>query len=155
MSKKKIINAEDKSKTKGLFDHVNEIRIGKSPRYFDTLDEASKKTWSNYMVCRVLSMQPELIEYINELQKYSGILAPNEFYKVLINLVPKRKAYYPYIKSKTKKYNLQLVSLLIAHFNESERNVLEYLALMSQDDIRDIVKKYGYTEKQMESLMEI
>jgi hypothetical protein len=155
MAKKKVVKNIGEPKSKGLFDHIGEIRVGKNPKYFDTLTEADKKTWTNYMVCRVLSMQPELIEYINEIQKYSGTLAPRDFYKVLIDIVPRGKAFYPFVKSAADKYNPDLIKLLILYFSDSERNVLEYISLLTRDDLRSIVRKYGYTDKQVEKLMEI
>ena len=61
-------------KSKGLFDHINHLREKQDPHYFDTLTDEDKRSWSNYMVCRFLSMQPELIDTINEIQKYAGVL---------------------------------------------------------------------------------
>ena len=67
----KIKNEVDKKpKTKSLFDHINEVRVGKNPKYFETLSDADKKTWSNYMVCRFLSMQMDFVDSINDLHKH-------------------------------------------------------------------------------------
>ena len=60
-------------KAKGLFDHINHVREKQDPDYFDKLSDADKKSWSNFMVCRFLSMQPELIDAVNQVQKYSGV----------------------------------------------------------------------------------
>jgi len=46
---------------KSLFDHVKAITNEQNPKYFDTLEEADKKTWSNYMLLRFLSMKYEWI----------------------------------------------------------------------------------------------
>jgi hypothetical protein len=154
MAKKKA-NTSGEPKAKSLFDHIGEIRVGKNPKYFDTLSEADKKSWSNYMVCRFLSMQPDLIEYINELQKYSGTLSPQEFYKVLIEIVPRGRAYYPYVKSGAEKYKPELLRLLSLYFNDSERNVIEYVTILPKEDIETIVRKYGYTDKEVEDLLEV
>lgn len=145
---------ESKPKVKSLFDHVNEIRVGKNPNYFKTLSEADQKTWSNYMVCRVLSMQPDLIDVINDLQYYQDKLAPEQFYKVCIAATPNGKGYFPYIKNTSEKYNKSLLTLMCIHFQDSTRNVIEYLHLIPRDDIRDIVRKYGYSEDQIEEMME-
>jgi hypothetical protein len=142
------------TKPKGLFDHINHVREKQDIDYFDKLTDADKKSWSNFMVCRFLSMQPELIDTLNHVQKYSGVLSPKEFYKVLIAFVPKRKAFYPYIKSKSEKYNPALLTLLSNHFQDSERNVLEYISILTKADIVGIVGKYGYNEKQIKELME-
>lgn len=156
MPRKKSTNNEASvPKAKGLFDHINHVREKQDPNYFDTLSDADQKSWSNYMVCRFLSMQPELLEPVNYVQKYSGVLSPKEFYKVLISFVPKRRAFYPYIKSKSEKYNPELLTLLCVHFQDSERNVLEYISLLTKNDLTDIITKYGYNEKQIKNLLEV
>lgn len=149
---KKSTNGESVQKTKGLFDHINQIRERQDPNYFESLSEADKKSWSNYMVCRFLSMQPSLVEHINDLQRYSGVLSPRDLYKVLIRIVPKGRAFYPYIKSTSEKCNKELLQLLTAHFKDSERNVLEYISMLTTNDIQHILKKYGYNDEQMKEL---
>jgi hypothetical protein len=155
MPRKKSTATDSAPKPRGLFDHINHIREKQDPDYFDKLSEADKKSWSSFMVCRFLSMQPELIDGVNQVQKYSSVLSPKDFYKVLIAFVPKKRAFYPYIKSKSEKYNPALLSLLSAHFQDSERNVLEYISLLTKDDIQNIISKYGYNEKQIKELTEV
>lgn len=145
---------EAKPKVKSLFDHVNEIRTGKNPKYFSTLSEADQRTWSNYMVCRVLSMQSDIVDVINDIQYYQDKLTPEQFYQLCIAVTPKGKGYFPYIKNTSEKYNKSLLTLLCAHFKDSERNVVEYMHLLPRDDVRIIVRKYGYSEDQVEELME-
>ena len=130
-------------KAKSLFDHINQIRWDRNPDYFKTLSDADKKTWSNYMICRFLSMQPELVDVVNDLQYYQDKLSPEHFYKLCIAVVPKRKGYWPYIKSQAEKHNKELLALLCKHFEESERNILEYLALLPRDEVRNIIALYG------------
>lgn len=140
-------------KAKGLFDHINHLREKQDPKYFDTLTEADKKSWSNYMVCRFLSMQTELLEYINEIQKHSH-LEPQYFYQLLLLIVPRGRAYFPYIKSKNeKKWSKELLDLLRNHFQESENNVEEYLNFLTPDELRKVVSLYGYTEKEIEKIV--
>jgi hypothetical protein len=152
--KKSTTSSDSIPKPKGLFDHINHVREKQDPNYFDKLSEADKKSWSNFMVCRFLSMQPDIIDAVNQVQKYSSILSPKDFYKVLIAFVPKRRAFYPYIKSKSEKYNPALLTLLSSHFQDSERNVLEYISLLTKDDVKNIISKYGYNEKQTKELLE-
>jgi hypothetical protein len=145
---------ENKPKTKSLFDHVNEIRIGKNPKYFETLSDEDKKTWSNYMVCRVLSMQSGSVDMINDLQYYQDKLAPEQFYQVCIAVIPKKKVFAPYVKRGTEKYKPELLHLLASHFKDSWRNVYEYISLLTKDDLKSIIRQYGYSEKQIEDLIE-
>lgn len=150
--KKKV--KESKPKVKNLFDHVNEIRVGKNPKYFSTLSEEDKKTWSNYMVCRVLSMQTDLIDVVNDLQYYQDKLTPEQFYRLCISATPKGKGYFPYIKNSSEKHNKSLLTLLCMHFKDSTRNVVEYMKMLPRDDVRGILRKYGYSNDQIEDMME-
>lgn len=141
-------------KAKSLFDHINHVREVQDPKYFDTLTDADKKSWSNYMVCRFLSMQPSLCEYINDIQVYQQVLAPREFYQLCIYITPKGRAFYPFIKNKSdNKYSEELMKILREYYQESERNVLKYLSIISRDELRNIISLYGYTEKEVETLM--
>ena len=150
---KKVKENSLSPKAKGLFDHINQLRGEQNPKYFDTLTDADKKSWSNYMVCRFLSMQPELLENVNEINRYWE--QPSErFYQLLLLIVPTGKAYFPYVKNRNdKKWSKELMALLREHYQESERNVEEYLTLLTTEDLRSIVGLYGYTEKEVEKLI--
>jgi hypothetical protein len=151
MSKNK---KEPKPKVKSLFDHINEIRVGKNPNYFETLSDEDKKTWSNYMVCRVLSMQSGSVDQINELQYYQDKLTAEQFYQVCISAVPRKKVFSPYVKRGTEKYKPELLNLLSLHFKDGWRNVYEYISILKEEDLKAIIRKYGYTEKQIDDLLE-
>lgn len=140
-------------KPKGLFDHINHIRSVQDPKYFDSLSDADQKSWSNYMVCRFLSMQPEILEYVNEIQRYSD-LPPRHFYQLCLLIVPRGRAFYPYIKgTKEGKWEKELILILRRHFEESERNILEYLEIIPKKELKAIVSMYGHTEKEVEKLI--
>ena len=141
-------------KSKGLFDHINHIREVQDPNYVDTLTAEDLKSWSNYMICRFLSMQPDIIEWINYIQVYQSILEPREFYRLCIAVVPRGRAFFPFVKGRGHGWDKELVELVRKHFQESTHNTLEYLELLSNDEIREIVERYGYTEKQIDKLME-
>ena len=85
----KISGKKSSIKRKSLFDHINQITKVQNPKYWEQISEEDKKTWSNYMVNRFLSMKPEWIELVNELQKYN--LEPKELYKLYTNVLPKSK----------------------------------------------------------------
>ena len=149
MAKKKstTVDGDVVVKPKGLFDHIRHLREVQNINYFDTLSDADKKSWSNYMVCRFLSMQPDILDLVNDIQQYAA-LPPEQFYKICLLIVPEGRSFYPYIKGKKDgKWKPELVELLRAHYQESERNVREYLELLTSEDLRATVEKYGYSEK--------
>jgi hypothetical protein len=59
-------------KKKSLFDHINQIKKVQNPKYWETLTEEDKKSWSNYMIHRFLSMNMNIIDLVNELQNYTS-----------------------------------------------------------------------------------
>ena len=71
-------------KKKSLFDHINQITSVQNPDYWDEISDEDKKSWSNYMTHRFLSMKMEWVELVNELQKYN--LKPKELYKLYTNI---------------------------------------------------------------------
>ena len=56
-------------KKKSLFDHVNQITSVQNPNYWDEISDEDKKSWSNYMINRFLSMKSDWIDLVNEVQK--------------------------------------------------------------------------------------
>ena len=64
------------------------------PKYWDKLEESDKKTWSNYMIHRFLSMNPDWIETISEIQPFTQTLEPKQLYQLLIGLLLKRKVLF-------------------------------------------------------------
>ena len=87
-------------KKKGLFDHVKQITDFQNPNFWDEISEEDKKTWSNFMINRFLSMKMDWIEIVNETQKYQ--LEPKELYKFYIDILPKKRQWLKYIKGDKK-----------------------------------------------------
>ena len=55
------------NKPKTLFDHLKAITQYQDPNYWEKLSDADKKTWSNYMVHRFLSMNLDWVDIISDL----------------------------------------------------------------------------------------
>ena len=143
-------------KAKSLFDHLSGITDKKVK--WDSLSELDHKSFSPYMINRFLSMNMDFIELINEFQKYTiGGLDAREVYKLYSDILPKQKQYNKYIKGKTTdKYNSDLVELLSKHFLVSEKEAIEYLDIYSDtslDPVKEIIKKYGKTDKEITKLL--
>ena len=57
-----------------------------------------RKTWSNYMVHRFLSMNMNWTDLVNEIQKYK--LEPKDLYRLYTEILPKGKQWLRYTKGK-------------------------------------------------------
>ena len=86
-------------KTKTLFDHIKQITNVQNTLYWDSLSESDKKTWSNYMVNRFLSMKSDCIQVVNEVQKYLEI-SPKNLYQFYIDILPRGRTFLRYVKPK-------------------------------------------------------
>ncbi len=138
-------------KLKSLFDHINHITSKQTKGYWDTLNETEKKQWSNYMINRFLSMKMEWTDFVNEIQKLK--LAPRQLYLVYSNVLPKGKQYLKYIKKKKGPiYNTQVVQKISEYFECSQSESEDYLKLLSKKQIRELVSKYGYTDKELKQM---
>jgi len=138
-------------KPKGLFDHINHITSTQSKDYWNTLTESDKKTWSNYMINRFLSMKMEWTDFVNEIQKLK--LDPCMLYLVYSNVLPKGKQYLKYIKKKKQtNFNTEVVQKISEYFECSKSESEDYLKLLTKKQIRELVSKYGYTDKELKQM---
>jgi hypothetical protein len=144
---------KEKSTSKTLFDHLNAIYVTQDPNYFDTLNAADKKTWSNYMITRFISMNPDQIEIANYIQKYTT-LPPEMLYRFYIDVIPRGKQYNRYIKSCiADKYGNESVNFIAKYFECSTSEAKEYMDILSDESLVVILKKYGINDKEIKKCL--
>ena len=69
-------------------------------------------------------------------------------------MLPKGKRFNKYIKGKKdKKYNTELIDIMVQHFECSKSQVKDYLDLIAKDELIDILEKYGMNEKTIKRLL--
>jgi succinate dehydrogenase flavin-adding protein (antitoxin of CptAB toxin-antitoxin module) len=145
-------------KKKILFDHIGHIREKQTPNYFETLTDADKRTFVNYMINRFLSMDYNLVEVIDQLQKHSVGLKPRDYYRVLIEVVPPGRSFHKYIKAtKSSDNDVELVEFIASHFEVSEKEADEYINLFKLTDsgfaeLKELCAKYGKESKEVDKL---
>ena len=145
-------------KPKTLFDHIKAITSEQNPKYWDTLEESDKKTWSNYMIHRFLSMNSDWIEVLSEIQPYTQTLEPKQLYLALIGLIPKGRYYLKYTKGKKEnKYESWLIDLIKEDFVCSIKEAEDYCEILystreGRENIKYICEKYGIEKKQITKL---
>jgi hypothetical protein len=142
-------------KKKSLFDHINQITAVQNPNYWEEISEEDKKSFSNYMVNRFLSMKPEWIELVNELQKYN--LKPKELYKLYTNILPKGKQWLKYTKGKTDmKYPEWLINIMRNSDYGSRKEAIEAIDMLmltegGMMELGEIARKWGIDERKIHS----
>ena len=140
-------------KKKSLFDHVRQVTSVQNPNYWDEISEEDKKSWSNYMVNRFLSMKMDWIEVVNEFQKDN--LKPKELYKLYINVLPKGKQWLRYVKGENDMSHPNwLVNIIVNHEKVSKKEAIEmiemwYLTEGGMLELGEICRKWGVEEKKI------
>ena len=138
---------------KSLWDHLKQINSKKIPanKYWAELTDADKKTWSSYMISRLLSMNSNYVEIINFCQQYS--LEPEMMYKLYMALIPQSSGWHKYIKAKKQiKYEEWIITLLTTYYEISIKEAIEYLDIYylsdkGKRDLKEIVQLYGTDKK--------
>ena len=136
-----------------IFDWINQILVKKT--HWNEFTEDEQKKFSPFIINRWLSMDKEFLEIVNFFQKYSiGTLEPREVYKWYCDMLPKGKRFNKYIKGKKdKKYNTELIDIMVKHFECSKLQVKDYLDLIAKDELIAILEKYGMNEKTIKRLL--
>tara|TARA_B100000073_G_scaffold326507_1_gene311260 strand:- start:111 stop:554 length:444 start_codon:yes stop_codon:yes gene_type:complete len=143
-------------KAKSLFDHITHITQKQTKNYWENLNDADRKTWSNYMIHRFLSMKMEYVDIVNELQRYN--LKPKELYKLYTGILPKKKEWLRYVKGKkTMKYQKWLLEIVAKYYESSINEAHEYLDVFyateqGKANLKTILQKYGVEPKEIKKL---
>jgi len=136
-----------------IFDWINQILVKKT--HWNEFTDDDQKKFSPFIINRWLSMDKDFIEIVNYFQKYSiGTLEPREVYKWYCDMLPRGKRFNKYIKGKKdKKYNTELIDIMVMHFECSKSQVKDYLDLIVKDELIEILEKYGMNEKTIKRLL--
>lgn len=133
-----------------IFDWVKEIIQTKTNyREFDNDDF---KSFDPYMIHLVLSMNPDYIEIVDEIQGLNNI-SKEKLYRMYADLIPKNsRTYYAYIKSKSAKLDETKVRYIAELYECSYQEANEYLNIMPKEWLSSILDKFGLDEKEKKNI---
>ena len=142
----------------GILEHIANVTYLKKP--WSEYTEADKKSLSIFMLNKWLSMNFDLVEFINALQRFTtGQLQTAEAYKLLQDILPKSKIYLKYVKGKKDDtYNKDLIEYIAKYYEVSKLEAVSYLdifnhTLEGSQQIVTILEKYGLEEKKINKLI--
>ena len=135
---------------KNTFGWMPHINTKKTP-----IDEFSDEDWdmfNSYVIHRVLSMNPDYLELVNEVQT---ILPQNkkEIYSIYKEFIPKNNKWSKYIKSTTKTKSKELISYLKGYWECPNKEALEYYNLLDKSEIVSILNSIGLNKKDIKQLL--
>jgi hypothetical protein len=83
------------SKKMSIFDWLKEITYNKSP--WNSFSEEDKESFNVYMTHRFLSMNPDYIEFVNLIQRFSYNYK-EKIYNLYIRMIPKKNLFLKVLK---------------------------------------------------------
>jgi hypothetical protein len=140
------------------FEHINAIFTNQKVGYFDELNESDRKTFTPYVINMGISMNPDFLPYVNEVNKYWDELGPREVYLFYSQLLPKGKQYNRWIKGKKDdSYEPWLVDLISKHFGVSNDESTSYLRIYyksdaGRKDLQLLLESYGVDSKKIKKV---
>lgn len=150
MKRKKLQKKQKVIKSKSLFDHLNQITKKGDLGYWNELSDEDKKTFQPYMVNRFLSMNPEWVEFVDDLQRLTvGLLSKRDVFRLYNEFIPKSGVFLKYVKSsETRRVPDDLAPILMTHFEVSESQAKEYFFMLLRNDegkqeILELLYTYG------------
>jgi hypothetical protein len=133
-----------------IFNWLEEITLKKSD-----VDSFSTEDWegfNSYMIHKFISMNPNYIEIANLVQT-TNPQNKKQVYTIYKELIPKRKVWLKYLKSNNKKtVTDEMLEQLKLYFKCSKREILDYIKILSEEDIENILIGLGLDKKEIKKL---
>ena len=122
------------------FDHIKNLHT--KQRSWDDFNDEEKKSFNIYIINKALSMNPNYLDIVNMVQRYTNnMLNPKEVFNLYFNLLPNKFRFYKWIKG-TKDKNKEKYQILAQHFKCSSREVKDYIKLLDKKEVNKILKLY-------------
>ncbi len=135
---------------KNIFEWLNELTDKKSS--LDSFEESAWGTFNAYMVHRFVSMYQGYIEIANLAQKFSPT-DKKGIYNFYCEMLPRKKMFLRYIKSKTKQNTKEILEPIVKYFECSFVEANEYINLLNREEIKDNLIKLGINSKEIKKLI--
>ena len=128
-----------------LFDWLNEITYSKRP--WDNFTDEEKNEFNLYMINRFISMDSNYVDVVNLIQRYPNC-SNRVVYKFYCDLLPKKKSFFRYIKSKSK-FETETINKISEYYQCSTREAKEYTTILTDSEVENIlnVGTSGKTKK--------
>ena len=139
-----------KDKTKNIFDWLQHITL-----YKTSSSEFTDNDWENfnsYMVHRFISMSP----YYVEIADYAQSMLPTmkkEIYNFYREIIPKRKIWLQYIKTKNKKINKELIKKIAEYYEIGTSDAHSYINIITDKEMFIILGEMGLDNKEIKKLL--
>jgi hypothetical protein len=129
---------------------LDEIVYFKTP--IEDISEESWDNWNSYTINRSISMNQNLIELVNFVQTVPYD-QKKQIYSIYKEMIPKRKMFFKWTKSTTKKKPTTLVEYVAKYFECGLGEAEEYIDILRENGVRSVLYDMGLDEKEAKKLM--
>ena len=135
------------TKIKNIFDWINQIQYYKEP--WSSFSNEDHEIFNNFMVNKIISMNPNYIEVVAEIQEHQ--IPKDKLYQFYCQITPKSKSDSKYVKPSKALYNSSVLGKLASYFQISTREVLDYCSILTKQDVIEILMQTGMTDKEIKT----
>ena len=133
-----------------LWDWLNQITYEKQE--WSSFTEEQQSLFNPYMIHRFVSMYNGYIDIANIAQKIP-LTEKEKVYTIYKTLLPKKKMYLKYVKNQNQKNYKELAEYVSDYFEISLGEADEYIDILQEYGVRDILWKMGVNEDETEKLI--
>ena len=122
---------------------------------WEDLNEEEQKAWNTFIINRALSFTSNYLDIINKIQPHTGgQLTPAEIFKYYQSMLPSNFRFQKWIKgTKTSKYNKDLVEVISAYLECSNKQAEDYLNILDKKEIKALLQHIGIQDSEAKKLM--
>ena len=131
-----------------LWDWLNQITYEK--KSWSSFTEDQQSSFNPYMIHRFVSMYNGYIDIANIAQKIP-LTEKEKVYTIYKTLLPKKKMYLKYVKNQNQKNYKELAEYISDYFEVSLGEADEYIYILQEYGVRDILWKMGVNEDETET----
>ena len=133
-----------------LWDWLNQITYEK--KSWSSFTEDQQSSFNPYMIHRFVSMYNGYIDIANIAQKIP-LTEKEKVYTIYKTLLPKKKMYLKYVKNQNQNNYKEIAEYLSDYFEISLGEADEYIYLLQEYGVRDILWRMGVSEDETEKLI--
>ena len=133
-----------------IWDWLNQITYEK--KNWSSFTEDQQSSFNPYMIHRFVSMYNGYIDIANIAQKIP-LTEKEKVYTIYKTLLPKKKMYLKYVKNQNQNNYKEIAEYLSDYFEISLGEADEYIYLLQEYGVRDILWRMGVSEDETEKLI--
>ena len=141
-----------KASPKNIFGWLNELTFIKSPT--SKFKEEAWDDFNAYMIHRFVSMYQDYVEIANIAQRFHPT-DKKGIYNFYREMLPKKKMFLRYIKSKIKKRPKEILEPIAKYYECSFEEANNYITLLSSNKIETILKHIGTNDKEVKKILKL